>query len=191
MQDGSGAANSAGESPDTDADAPAAEKPSVPEPADVGTDKTLEGVVQVCTFQQDTLALRTTSQATASWKSSRAAQYLRLHGLSHCRLQRIRSSEISNITSTGLYEGTCVQVVAHELLSQKSSEALRKLADGCLQVQSPCRPNLLLSLSLSDHLLRFILSTEKRKACPMHAFQHSAEGKYAVIVAPFEFDICV
>ena len=27
-----------------------------------------------------------------------------------------------------------MQVVANELLSQKSSEALRKLADGCLQV---------------------------------------------------------
>jgi len=84
-----------------------------------------------------------------------------------------------------------VQVVAHELLSQKSSEALRKLADGCLQVRSPCRPNLLLSLSLSDHLLRCILSTKKHKACPMHAFQRSAEGEYAVVVTPFKFDICV
>ena len=57
MQDGSGAANSARESPDADADgaAVAAEKPSAPEPAGVGTDKTLEGVVQVrasqCTCQ--------------------------------------------------------------------------------------------------------------------------------------------
>ena len=66
MQDGSGAANSAGESPDADADPPSAEKLSVPEPADVGTDKTLEGVVQVCTFQQLTQVLRTISQATAS-----------------------------------------------------------------------------------------------------------------------------
>ena len=53
-QDGSGAANSARESPDADADgaAPAPEKASAPEPADAGTDKTLEGVVQVCSLQQ-------------------------------------------------------------------------------------------------------------------------------------------
>ena len=53
MQDGSGAANSARESPgaETNGAAAAAEKPSTPEPAGVGTDKTLEGVVQVRTSQ--------------------------------------------------------------------------------------------------------------------------------------------
>ena len=58
-QDGSGAANSAKETPDADVDgaATAAERPSVPEPADVGTDKTLEGVVQVRAAQQNPLIL--------------------------------------------------------------------------------------------------------------------------------------
>ena len=55
MQDGSGAATSARDSPDADGDGGAApaEKPSAPEPADAGTDKTLEGVVQVCPAQHE------------------------------------------------------------------------------------------------------------------------------------------
>ena len=51
FQDGSGAANSAGESPTPDADGAASqEKASTPEPPGAGTDMTLEGVVQVCTL---------------------------------------------------------------------------------------------------------------------------------------------
>ena len=51
FQDGSGAANSAGESPTPDPDGAAApEKASTPEPPGAGTDMTLEGVVQVCTL---------------------------------------------------------------------------------------------------------------------------------------------